>query len=205
MRPRPRRSDMERFREPQTRTNQRIRVREVLLIDETGANKGPTRTEDALRYAEERNLDLVEISPQARPPVCRVMDFGKWKYEQDLKAKQARKHRSNITIKEIKFRPKIGEADYETKKNHVRRFLDADDKVKVTIMFRGREVVHSDLGRKILERVATDVADIGTVETQPNLEGRNMTMMLAPHRKKEVERPADADADAGTPSDASGD
>ena len=180
-----RRHDREREREPQTRINEMIRVREVLLIDEKGANLGVKRIEDAQKYAIEKDLDLVEISPQARPPVCRVMDYGKWKYEQNVKAKQARKHRSQITIKEIKFRPKIGTADYETKKNHVRRFLDGEDKVKVTIMFRGREVVHHELGRKILERVAEDVADIGAVESQPNLEGRNMTMMISPLKKKE--------------------
>jgi translation initiation factor IF-3 len=161
-----------------------IRVREVLLIDEKGENLGPKKIEDAQRYAEEKSLDLVEISPQARPPVCRVMDYGKWKYEQAVKAKQARKHRSQVSIKEIKFRPKIGAADYETKKNHVRRFLEADDKVKVTIMFRGREVVHSSLGRDILDRVALDVADVGVVENRPMLEGRNMTMMIGPSQKK---------------------
>lgn len=187
-----RRHDREREREPQTRINEMIRVREVLLIDEKGANLGVKRIEDAQKYAIEKDLDLVEISPQARPPVCRVMDYGKWKYEQNVKAKQARKHRSQITIKEIKFRPKIGTADYETKKNHVRRFLDGEDKVKVTIMFRGREVVHHELGRKILERVAEDVADIGSVESQPNLEGRNMTMMISPLKKKEP-RKDDAD------------
>lgn len=184
MRPRRHQHD-DRSREPQTRINEMIRVREVLLIDEKGENLGVKRIEDAQRFAEERSLDLVEISPQARPPVCRVMDYGKWKYEQAVKAKQARKHRSQISIKEIKFRPKIGTADYETKKNHVRRFLEGEDKVKVTIMFRGREVVHSDLGRNILMRVAEDVADVGTVEAQPNLEGRNMTMMIAPVKKKE--------------------
>jgi translation initiation factor IF-3 len=191
-----RRHDRDREREPQTRINEMIRVREVLLIDENGTNLGPKRIEDAQKYAIDKNLDLVEISPQARPPVCRVMDYGKWKYEQNVKAKQARKHRSQITVKEIKFRPKIGTADYETKKNHVRRFLSGEDKVKVTIMFRGREVVHHELGRKILERVAEDVADVGTVESQPNLEGRNMTMMIAPVKKKE---PKKAESDDATP------
>ncbi len=191
-----RRNEREREREPQTRINEMIRVREVLLIDETGANLGTKRIEDAQQYAIDKNLDLVEISPQARPPVCRVMDYGKWKYEQNVKAKQARKHRSQITIKEIKFRPKIGTADYETKKNHVRRFLDGEDKVKVTIMFRGREVVHHELGRKILERVAQDVADIGTVESQPNLEGRNMTMMISPLKKKEPKKDDEGDTSA---------
>jgi len=188
-----RKHDREREREVQTRINEMIRVREVLLIDENGDNLGEKPIAEAQQYAIDRNLDLVEISPQARPPVCRVLDYGKWKYEQNVKEKQARKHRSQISIKEIKFRPKIGAADYETKKNHVRRFLEQDDKVKITIMFRGREVVHSDLGRKILDRVAQDVADLGSVESSPNLEGRNMTMMVGPHRKKEIKPTAEAE------------
>jgi translation initiation factor IF-3 len=170
-----------------------IRVREVLLIDETGANKGIMQISDAQRYAEQKSLDLVEISPQARPPVCRVMDYGKYKYELNIKEKEARRNRSQIVIKEIKYRPKIGKADYETKTNHVRRFLSADDKVKVTIMFRGREMAHPELGRNILERVAQDVSDMAVIETRPNLEGRNMTMLLAPVKKKEpvADKPAE--------------
>jgi translation initiation factor IF-3 len=183
---RPRRKEDHREREVQTRINEMIRIPQVLLIDETGANKGIVNIADAQNYALEKSLDLVEISPQARPPVCRVMDFGKWKYEQNVKAKEARKHRSQVIVKEIKFRVKIGTGDYDTKKNHVRRFLDGGDKVKVTIMFRGREVVHSHLGREILNRVAADVADLGTVEQHPNLEGRNMTMVIGPLKKKEA-------------------
>lgn len=195
MRPRGgRRTDNERDRGPQTRVNEMIRVREVQLIGEDGANKGIVPIAEAQRYAEEQSLDLVEISPTAKPPVCRVMDFGKWKYEQNIKAKEARKNRSQIVIKEIKYRPKIGVADYTTKTNHVRRFLEADDKVKVTIMFRGREMAHPELGRNILERVAQDVSDMATVETKPNLEGRNMTMMLAPAKKKEPVAPRPDDA-----------
>jgi translation initiation factor IF-3 len=172
--------------------NERIRVREVLLIDENGENLGVKNADDAKQYAWDRDLDLVEISPQARPPVCRVMDYGKWKYEQNVKEKQARKSRSVITVKEIKYRPKIGDADYKTKTNHVRRFLEQEDKVKLTIMFRGREMAHPELGRKILERVAADVADVGQVEQQPNLEGRNMTMMLGPlPANKRVQQPSD--------------
>ena len=201
MRPRGgRRTDNERDRGPQTRVNEMIRVREVLLIDENGENKGEVAIQDAQRYAEEKQLDLVEISPNARPPVCRVMDYGKWKYEQNIKAKEARRNRSQIVIKEIKYRPKIGKADYTTKTNHVRRFLEADDKVKVTIMFRGREMAHPELGRNILERVAVDVADLATVETRPSLEGRNMTMMLAPTKKKEPIVRSDDDSDATAPS-----
>ncbi len=185
MKQRPRRFDDPR-REQKTRINDMIRVREVLLIDEKGENLGVKTADDAKKYAWDLNLDLVEISPQARPPVCRVMDFGKWKYEQDIKAKQARRNKSQITVKEIKFRPKIGDADYMTKLNHVKRFLGADDKVKITIMFRGREVVHHDLGRNILDRVAEDIEGIGVVEQTPNLEGRNMTMLLAPAKKKDA-------------------
>ena len=203
MRPRGgRRTDNERDRGPQTRVNEMIRVREVQLIAEDGANKGVVPIAEAQRYAEEKNLDLVEISPTARPPVCRVMDFGKWKYEQNIKEKEARMNRNQIIIKEIKYRPKICQADYETKTNHVRRFLEADDKVKVTIMFRGREMAHPELGRNILERVAQDVSDMATVETKPNLEGRNMTMMLAPTKKKEAAKPA---ATGGDTSDSSAD
>lgn len=203
MRPRGgRRTDNERDRGPQTRVNEMIRVREVQLIDEDGANKGIVSIAEAQRYAEQKQLDLVEISPQARPPVCRVMDYGKWKYEQNIKAKEARRNRNQIIIKEIKYRPKIGQADFTTKTNHVRRFLEADDKVKVTIMFRGREMAHPELGRNILERVAQDVADLATVETKPNLEGRNMTMMLAPVKKKEpAAKPPEA-ASATGPADA---
>lgn len=195
MRPRGgRRTDNERDVGPKTRVNEMIRVREVLLIDETGANMGVKQIADAQRYAEEKQLDLVEISPQARPPVCRVMDYGKYKYELNIKAKEARRNRNQIVIKEIKYRPKIGKADYETKTNHVRRFLGAEDKVKVTIMFRGREMAHPELGRNILERVAQDVSDMATVETRPNLEGRNMTMLLAPKPiKKDVDKPAEED------------
>ena len=203
MRPRGgRRTDNERDRGPQTRVNEMIRVREVQLIAEDGANKGVVAIADAQRYAEEKNLDLVEISPNTRPPVCRVMDYGKWKYEQNIKAKEARRNRNQIIIKEIKYRPKIGQADYETKTNHVRRFLEADDKVKVTIMFRGREMAHPELGRNILERVAQDVSDMATVETKPNLEGRNMTMMLAPTRKKEAPKPAAPEGDESKGADA---
>jgi translation initiation factor IF-3 len=120
------------------------------------------------------------VAPDARPPVCRIMDYGKWRYDQEQKAKQARKHQQTITIKEIKFRPKISSHDYETKKGHVVRFLRERDKVKVTIMFRGREVIHPELGERILNQLAEEVKDLGVVETRPNLDGRNMVMMLAP-------------------------
>ncbi len=129
-----------------------------------------------------RNLDLVEIAAKADPPVCRILDYGKYKYLQEQKAKQARKHQSTIVVKEIKLRPKIGEHDYRTKRGHVERFLRKKDKVKVTIMFRGREVVHPRKGEELLRRLAKDVAELGVIESEPNLDGRNMVMVLAPVR-----------------------
>lgn len=122
----------------------------------------------------------MEIAADADPPVCRVLDYGKYKYEQEQKAKQARKHQSTIVVKEIKFRPKIGRHDYETKKGHVERFLRKKDKVKITIMFRGREVVHPIKGEELLRRLASDVAELGVIESEPNLDGRNMVMVLGP-------------------------
>ena len=152
----------------------------VRLIDDEGENRGEMRTQDALDIAIELNLDLVEVAPEGRPPVCRIMDYGKWRYEQEQKAKQARKHQSTITIKEIKFRPKIDPHDYETKKGHVLRFLKHKDKVKVTIMFRGRELMHPERGEAILLQLAEEVQDLAIIESRPNLDGRNMIMMLAP-------------------------
>ncbi len=143
------------------------------------------KTDQALRYAQERDLDLVEVAPDARPPVVRVLDYSKYKYEQEQKAKAARRHQKQITIREIKLRPKIATADYETKKGHVRRFLGGQDKVKITIMFRGRETTHPERGEQLLMRLAEDVADLGTVEQRPNLDGRNMTMVLAPVKARE--------------------
>ena len=141
---------------------------------------------DAQRIAEEQDLDIVEIAPLADPPVCRIMDYGKFKYEQTQKEKLARKHQTKVELKEIKFRPKIDKHDYETKKKHVIRFLDAGAKVKVTIMFRGREMAHPELGLNILERLAGELGEAAIIETQPKLEGRNMHMLLAPLKKKEV-------------------
>ena len=155
---------------------------EVRLIDETGNQIGVMRTTDALRYAQDRDLDLVEVAPEARPPVCRVLDYSKYKYEQAQKLKQARKHQQQITIREIKFRPKIAENDYKTKKGHVERFLRHKDKVKVTIMFRGREVTHPERGVMILDRLAEELAEVGVVEQRPIQDGRNMTMMLGPSK-----------------------
>ena len=140
------------------------------------------RTDEALRYAQERDLDLVEVAPDARPPVCRVLDYSKYKYEQAQKQKAARKHQQQITIREIKFRPKIAQNDYDTKKGHVARFLKHKDKVKITIMFRGREVAHPERGVMLLDRLAEELSDIAVVEQRPIQDGRNMTMMLGPSK-----------------------
>jgi translation initiation factor IF-3 len=137
---------------------------------------------EALNYADRLNLDLVEVAPMANPPVCKVMDYGKYRYEQEQKAKEARKRQTTISIKEIKLRPKIDDHDFDTKKGHVERFLKKGDKVKLTIMFRGRELVHPHLGERLLRRMAEDLAEIGEVESEPSLDGRNMVMMLAPKR-----------------------
>jgi translation initiation factor IF-3 len=160
-------------------------VPEVRLIGDDGQQVGVVKTDEALRYAQERDLDLVEVAPDARPPVVRVLDYSKYKYEQEQKAKAARRHQKQITIREIKLRPKIATADYETKKGHVRRFLGGQDKVKITIMFRGRETTHPERGEQLLMRLAEDVADLGTIEQRPNLDGRNMTMVLGPVKAKE--------------------
>jgi len=163
-----------------TRINERIRVPEVRLIDENGQQQGVISRDEALDYARQRDLDLVEVAPDARPPVCRVLDYSKYKYEQEQKQKAARKHQQNINVREIKFRPKIAQHDYDTKKNHVERFLKHRDKVKVTIMFRGREVTHPERGEMILNRLADELGDLAIIEQRPTQDGRNMTMMLAP-------------------------
>ncbi|HMD56269.1 MAG TPA: translation initiation factor IF-3 [Solirubrobacteraceae bacterium] len=180
--PVPRRFDRRPPERDTTRINERIRVPEVRLIDDEGQQVGVLKTADALAFAQERELDLVEVAPEARPPVCRVLDYSKYKYEQAQKLKQARKHQQQITVREIKFRPKIAEHDYDTKKHHVERFLRHKDKVKVTIMFRGREVTHPERGSAILDRLAEELSEIGVVEQRPMQEGRNMTMMMAPSK-----------------------
>ncbi len=152
------------------------------MIDDEGNQIGVMKTPDALSFAQERDLDLVEVAPEARPPVCRVLDYSKYKYEQAQKLKQARKHQQQITVREIKFRPKIAQHDYDTKKHHVERFLRHKDKVKVTIMFRGREVTHPERGTAILDRLAEELSELGVVEQRPMQEGRNMTMMMAPSK-----------------------
>ena len=166
----------------QTRINDRIRVPEVRLIGDDGKQIGVVKTSEALSYAQERDLDLVEVAPEARPPVCRVLDYSKYKYEQAQKQKAARKHQQQITIREMKLRPKIAQADYDTKKGHVERFLRAKDKVKVTIMFRGREVTHPERGVALLNRLAEELAEVAVVEQTPLQDGRNMTMMLSPSK-----------------------
>src|SRR5215204_480168 len=168
----------------ETRINERIRVPQVRLVGEDGNQIGVVDTQQALRYAQERDLDLVEVAPEARPPVCRVLDYSKYKYEQAQKLKQARKHQQQITIREIKFRPKIAENDYNTQKSHVERFLRHKDKVKITIMFRGREVTHPERGVMILDRLAEELAELAVVEQRPLQDGRNMTMMLGPTAAK---------------------
>jgi translation initiation factor IF-3 len=178
----PRRFDRRPPERDLTRINERIRVSEVRVIDDEGNQVGVMKTPDALRFAQERELDLVEVAPEAKPPVCRVLDYSKYKYEQAQKVKQARKHQQQITVREIKFRPKIAEHDYDTKRNHVERFLRHKDKVKVTIMFRGREVTHPERGVAILDRLAEELQELGVVEQRPMQDGRNMTMMLAPSK-----------------------
>jgi translation initiation factor IF-3 len=195
--PVPRRFDRRPPERDTTRINDRIRVPEVRLIDDEGTQIGVLKTADALAFAQERDLDLVEVAPEARPPVCRVLDYSKYKYEQAQKLKQARKHQQQITIREIKFRPKIAEHDYDTKKHHVERFLRHKDKVKVTIMFRGREVTHPERGTAILDRLAEELSELGVVEQRPMQEGRNMTMMMAPSKAVLAGRLGSGDAAGG--------
>jgi translation initiation factor IF-3 len=164
------------------RINEKIRADQVRLIGPDGEQVGIVSVPEALTYADRLNLDLVEVAPMANPPVCKVMDYGKYRYEQEQKAKEARKRQTTISIKEIKLRPKIDDHDFDTKKGHVERFLKHGDKVKLTIMFRGRELVHPHLGERLLRRMAEDLADVGEVESEPSLDGRNMVMMLAPRR-----------------------
>jgi translation initiation factor IF-3 len=187
-----------RFVEPvrptrQDRINDAIRAPRVRLIDEDGAQLGIKTSDEARQYAYAKGLDLVEVASQADPPVTRVMDYGKYRYEQEQKAKLARKHQSQIQVKEIKLRPKIGVHDYETKKGHVVRFLNQRAKVKVTIMFRGREQLHPERGRALLMRLAEDVKELGMIESPPLQDGRNMVMVLGPTKNAGVKRDAEAE------------
>ncbi|MBO3747729.1 translation initiation factor IF-3 [Streptosporangiaceae bacterium NEAU-GS5] len=166
------------------RINDRIRVPEVRLVGPNGEQVGIVSIGDALKLAQESDLDLVEVAATARPPVCKLMDYGKFKYESAMKAREARRNQAHTIIKEIKLRPKIDPHDYETKKGHVVRFLKAGDKVKVTIMFRGREQSRPELGFRLLQRLAEDVTELGFVESQPKQDGRNMIMVIGPHKKK---------------------
>ena len=172
-----------------------IRAPKVRLVDENGEQLGIKTADEAREYAWGKNLDLVEVAAQADPPVTRVMDYGKYRYEQEQKAKLARKHQVSINVKEIKLRPKIGIHDYNTKKGHVERFLNQRAKVKVTIMFRGRETQHPERGRDLLMRLAEDVKEIGQVESPPLLDGRNMVMMLGPTKNAGVKKEEDAKAE----------
>ena len=193
---RPRRRPVEHVRPSNrdtTRINDAIRVPNVRLIDDDGSQLGIKSTDEAREYAYGKNLDLVEVAAQADPPVAKIMDYGKYKYEQEQKAKQARKHQSQIHVKEIKLRPKIGIHDYNTKKGHVERFLNQRAKVKVTIMFRGRETTHPERGRDLLLPLADDVKEIGTIESQPLLDGRNMVMLLGPTKNAGVKRDAEGE------------
>jgi translation initiation factor IF-3 len=176
------------------RVNDRIRVPEVRLVGPNGEQVGIVRIEDALRLAQEADLDLVEVAPTARPPVCKLMDYGKFKYENAQKARETRRNQTNTVIKEMKLRPKIDAHDYETKKGHVVRFLRQGDKVKITIMFRGREQHRPELGFRLLQRLAADVEELGFVESAPKQDGRNMIMVIGPHKKK-AEAKAEAKAE----------
>nr|WP_226344778.1 translation initiation factor IF-3 [Agilicoccus flavus] len=197
----------------ETRINDRIRVPKVRLVGPNGEQVGIVLIDEALRLAGEVDLDLVEVAPMANPPVAKLMDFGKFKYEAALKARESRKNQVNTVIKEIKLRPKIDPHDYATKKGHVVRFLSAGDKVKVTIMFRGREQSRPELGFRLLQRLAEDVAELGFVESAPKQDGRNMIMVLGPTKKKadakaeqrrrrdDAARPASEASDESAPSD----
>jgi translation initiation factor IF-3 len=204
---RPRRGSFEppRRPEPQARVNDAIRAPRVRLIGEEGQQLGIKQIEEARSYAYGQGLDLVEVAAQADPPVAKVMDYGKYRYEQEQKAKQARKNQTQIHVKEIKLRPKIGQHDYETKRGHVVRFLNQRAKVKVTIMFRGREREHPDRGRDLLMRLSDDVKEIGAIEIQPLLEGRNMTMVLAPTKNAGVKKDAETEEELRSQEEVQGD
>lgn len=162
------------------RINEAIRAKEVRVVDPDGKQVGIKPIEEALDMAEDMDLDLVEVAPQARPPVCKIMDYGKYRYEQTVKMKEARKKQSVVQFKEMKMRPKIDRHDYEIKRKHIERFLKSGYKVKVTIMFRGREMSHTELGRNLLDQLAEELQDLGVVESDPKLDGRNMQMVMAP-------------------------
>jgi translation initiation factor IF-3 len=181
--PIPRRFDRRPPERDPTRLNENIRVSEVRLIGADGEQVGIVPTDEALKRAQDEDLDLVEVAPDAKPPVARLLDYSKYKYEQEQKQKAARKHQQQVNVREIKLRPKIATHDYETKKGHVERFLRQRDKVKVTIMFRGREQAHPERGRMLLDRLFNDLGELAVIEQEPLQEGRNMSMLLAPTRE----------------------
>jgi translation initiation factor IF-3 len=199
--PIPRRFDRRPPERDPTRINERIRVSEVRLIGADGEQVGIVSTEEALKRAQDEDLDLVEVAADARPPVARLLDYSKYKYEQEQKQKAARKHQQQVNVREIKLRPKIATHDYNTKKGHVERFLRGLSKVKVTIMFRGREQAHPERGRALLQRLFEDLDGLAVIESEPLQEGRNMSMLLAPSREAmragEAAKEAKADAGAG--------
>lgn len=168
----------------QTRVNERIRIREVRLIDEAGEQVGIIPTRDALEMARERGLDLVEVAPNAIPPVCRLMDYGKFRYEQSRKERESRRNQHVVELKEVRIRPKIDDHDLETKGRQAAKFLDAGDKVKLTVLFRGREMAHPDIGRGLLDQLADQLRSHGAVEAAPRLEGRAMVMFVNPLKQK---------------------
>ena len=178
--PIPRRFDRRPPERDPTRINERIRSPKARLIGADGEQVGILTNEEAMEHARGADLDLVEVAAEAKPPVCRLLDYSKYKYDQEQKAKAARKHQQQVSVREIKLRPKIADHDYETKRGHVERFLRQQDKVKVTIMFRGREQAHPERGRMLLERLVGDVEGLATIEQEPEQEGRNMHMLLAP-------------------------
>ena len=165
-----------------TRINQQIRISPVRVVDPDGEQIGILPIERALEIADEQGLDLVEVAPLARPPVCRIMDYGKFRYEEQRKAREARKKQHQVQLKEVKMRPGIEDHDFDFKLRHARRFLEEGNKVKITMMFRGRQMAHPELGREVLDRVITEVADVGKVESNPMMEARSMTMVIAPLR-----------------------
>ena len=165
---------------PEARINERIRVPQVRVIGDDGEQVGVLATREALALAQSKGLDLVEVSPTARPPVCRIMDYGKFKYEQNRRARKARKNQHVMHLKEVKMRPKIDDHDYGFKLQHARTFLSERDKVKFTVTFRGREMAHQEIGRQLIERIVTDLADVATVEQSARSEGRTLTMVVMP-------------------------
>jgi translation initiation factor IF-3 len=194
--PVPRRFDRRPPERDTTRINERIRVPKVRLIGADGEQLGVVEINEALKRAQDADLDLVEVAPNSKPPVTRLLDYSKYKYEQEQKQKQARKHQQQVNVREIKLRPKIATHDYETKKGHVERFLRQQDKVKITIMFRGREQAHPERGRALLQRLYEDLDGLAVIESEPLQEGRNMSMLLAPGKDAVKEAPKKDAADA---------